>query len=164
MFPLTLVQKQELNFHLIGSLNEYFKFPPLAKIAKLRQCEFVRLRGTANLITCFKNCKRVCLALFVIFWKQKRNCSPILSNRRCFNGALIPSKLANERNGQKLTIFIPNVTQFARKNSLTHHIWPVFDRIRVYIHGFQEQATKTGYILRSKTKMAEMHEQTARWP
>ena len=45
MFPLTLVQKQELNFHLIGSLNEYFKFPFLATIAKLRQCEFGRLRG-----------------------------------------------------------------------------------------------------------------------
>ena len=72
MFPLTVAQKRELNFYLIGSLNEYFKFPPLEKIAKLGQCEFVRLRGTANVITFFKNCKRACLALFVIFWKQRR--------------------------------------------------------------------------------------------
>ena len=43
MFPLTLVQKQELNFHLIGSLNEYFKFPPLKKMQS---------SGNANLYGC----------------------------------------------------------------------------------------------------------------
>ena len=64
MFPLTLVQKQELNFHLIGSLREYIKQRPLEKACKppAHAGEFVRFRGAANLITCFKNCKRLRLA------------------------------------------------------------------------------------------------------
>ena len=68
MFPLTLVQKQELNFHLIGSLREYFKQPPLEKkLQSSGTCDFVRFRGAANLIMCFKNCKRPLLAIFVMF-------------------------------------------------------------------------------------------------
>ena len=70
MFPLTQVQKQELNYHSIDCLKEYFNSLPLKKkLLSSGTCEFVRLGGTANLITCFK---RVRLAVFVLFWRQKR--------------------------------------------------------------------------------------------